>query len=1150
MKIIVKPHDIEIQKTEKVNENEYKITKCEFEFSEEYTDDLVKVALFTNSAGTYKQIIFNNECDIPPEILKVQEASILGVYAYKEENEELVLRYSPEPIKFYISKGSYIENAENSEPITPTDKEQIEQAIANLEVDKQDKLISGENIKTINGESLLGEGDIEIDQDFVKDDNYVHTDNNYTTDEKSKLASLENYDDTEVKADIEDLETNKADKSEIPDVSNFVTKSVNDLLNYYLKSDTYTKTEVNNLIGSIQQLHFEIVEELPSTGESNIIYLVPRSDSEESNVYDEYIYANNEWEKIGSTDIDLSNYVTTSDLNTALSNYTTTTDLNTLLSGKQNTIDSSHKLSSDLVDDTNNTNKFVTSAEKTTWNSKVSQEELNQSQAVQDNEISYLESITEQLPKTSGNGTDISLNDTIEAKMSVEVKGNTEQTTYTGKNLYKPFNFTKVNSGITFTYSEDGSLKGDGTASSTALSMFSSEATNYLITLSAGTYTISGANNKTILEVINSSGTALATTENTSLGAKTFTIDSETQVFIRAKVWTDTVLNNEKIYPQLELGSATSYEPFVGGKPSPSPDYPQNIRVVTGNNTIKIGGKNLFDKNNITNGRLDTNGNVAIIDEYFTSPFIKVEPNTQYTKNSPTADAYHRFAFYTNNDGTGFLSVSNSNTITTPSGCKYLRFCGLDTEIDTSQLEKNTTTTSYQPYQSQTYPLNLGNIEFCGIEDYRDYPYHDKVADKWYKYSVIGKVIFDGSNDENWNRDSVYTNTTLFNIQFENVSLTVSGDNTSMKAVSNYFTKNNPNILKNGNIVGVSTMRGIFSGIYISIENSIASTTEEFKSWLSTHNTTVYYILETPTITEITDATLIAQLNAIEEAMSYAGQTNITSTHENGNAPLFINAEAFSDIEKELDNKVDDVQVNGTSIVNGGVANIPVASANNLGVVKTYANLGTSMVSNAVVIEGATHDVIKNPSLYSSWRRPILPPQQHEATFYGLATASGDTTQASSSNAVGNYTPEAKTKIMNMLGDKYELISTDVLTEDITTFTKDIGNYESVMVVIFSASVLTSTTYITARFNLQNDSTEYTAFNGVTTSTSLRVGVEFIRKASDLIETSYKRSATSDMQQFNNVTSGAITKVKLLVTGTGSVIPSGSTIKVYGKGKI
>lgn len=135
-----------------------------------------------------------------------------------------------------------------------------------------------------------------------------------------------------------DFSGNYNDLTNKPDLSQFITKSVNDLTNYYLKSETYTKNEVNSLIGAIQQFHYEIVQELPQTGATNILYLVPKSDTEISNVYDEYVYANNNWEKIGDTQIDLSNYVTTSDLNTALADYTTTTDLTTLLSGKQDTL--------------------------------------------------------------------------------------------------------------------------------------------------------------------------------------------------------------------------------------------------------------------------------------------------------------------------------------------------------------------------------------------------------------------------------------------------------------------------------------------------------------------------------------------------------------------------------------------------------------------------------------------------------------------------------------------------------------------------------------------------------------------------------------------------------------------------------------------
>lgn len=45
-------------------------------------------------------------------------------------------------------------------------------------------------------------------QNYVKDNNYVHTDNNYTNEEKTKLSELNNYDDT----DIKNLIKNKQDK--------------------------------------------------------------------------------------------------------------------------------------------------------------------------------------------------------------------------------------------------------------------------------------------------------------------------------------------------------------------------------------------------------------------------------------------------------------------------------------------------------------------------------------------------------------------------------------------------------------------------------------------------------------------------------------------------------------------------------------------------------------------------------------------------------------------------------------------------------------------------------------------------------------------------------------------------------------------------
>lgn len=144
----------------------------------------------------------------------------------------------------------------------------------------------------------------------------------------------------------------------IPDVSGFVTNTVDDLVNYYTKVQTYSQTEVQQLINTVKQFTYELVSVLPAASAStmNKIYLVPSSDPQTQNIKDEYITINSSgsysWEQIGSTAIDLSDYVTTTALNTALADYTTSTDLSTLLAGYQTKIDSTHKLDYSLIDNT------------------------------------------------------------------------------------------------------------------------------------------------------------------------------------------------------------------------------------------------------------------------------------------------------------------------------------------------------------------------------------------------------------------------------------------------------------------------------------------------------------------------------------------------------------------------------------------------------------------------------------------------------------------------------------------------------------------------------------------------------------------------------------------------------------------------------
>ena len=144
----------------------------------------------------------------------------------------------------------------------------------------------------------------------------------FTTAEKNKLANVENG------AQVNTLENLIINGEEATIVDkkialNIITSAVSNLQNYYLKSETYTKTEVEELIGSTVGVTIEIVQELPTVGQTNVIYFLP---TETANVYSQYIYtANDGWVLIGSTSVDLSNYYTKG-------------QVDTLLNGKQNVL--------------------------------------------------------------------------------------------------------------------------------------------------------------------------------------------------------------------------------------------------------------------------------------------------------------------------------------------------------------------------------------------------------------------------------------------------------------------------------------------------------------------------------------------------------------------------------------------------------------------------------------------------------------------------------------------------------------------------------------------------------------------------------------------------------------------------------------------
>lgn len=373
-----------------------------------------------------------------------------------------------------------------------------------------------------------------------------------------------------------------------------------------------------------------------------------------------------------------------------------------------------------------------------------------------------------------GTGTTITLNNTVDAPIdNVELKGDTFQQTYSGKNLLdistaqwgyinntggisgatNPQNwssqFIKVNPNTTYTFSFDN-VSPDTITIRESIGYY--DAAQGFISRDAQT-----------------SGSSTSRTFTTPENCGYVRLSS-----YRNPEWTEETMASYK--PQFELGSATAYEPYVGGIPSPNPSYPQDIQVVTGEQTVVV-------------------------------------------------------------------SDGGSN--------------------------------------SQFYTIDLGATELCKIGTYQDYIWNDG-AD-WKIHKETAKKTFDGT--ETWS----LAGSTNF-VYWQSSTIHRSGGSLG-------FVKS-PSFTETLQSSAASALvdYGVFAhdtAQRLCFRYKGISTTSAWETWLSTNNTTAYYVLDTPTDTAITDATLIAQLEALANARSYSPQTNITANTPSPNLPTILTIDAF-----------------------------------------------------------------------------------------------------------------------------------------------------------------------------------------------------------------------------------------------------------------
>lgn len=122
-----------------------------------------------------------------------------------------------------------------------------------------------------------------------------------------------------VKDQVDVLTNSVADdlnKIKITEIPNQIKTSIIDNLDSSTTDQSLSANQgriLKEMISNLTNLHLQIIEELPEHGEANIIYLI-KKDGEENDIYDQYVYIEDKWEKIGNTNIDLSNYYTKTDI--------------------------------------------------------------------------------------------------------------------------------------------------------------------------------------------------------------------------------------------------------------------------------------------------------------------------------------------------------------------------------------------------------------------------------------------------------------------------------------------------------------------------------------------------------------------------------------------------------------------------------------------------------------------------------------------------------------------------------------------------------------------------------------------------------------------------------------------------------------------
>lgn len=360
--------------------------------------------------------------------------------------------------------------------------------------------------------------------------------------------------------------------------------------------------------------------------------------------------------------------------------------------------------------------------------------------------------------------------------------GKSEQVQYKGKNLLKATAKTQTVNGVTLTNNGDGTYTLNGTATERA--EFIIDVFN--IDISKKYKIIAFTKERTYINCFVQLNQSPWTIYGTSADSQVTITDSKNIRLVIAVIKNNT-LSNEIIKPMIVDASLypdttyDDYEPYVGGIPSPNPDYPQEIKAVV-NPVIKVCGSNIYDYENAkaSNTVLSQNGEESVSPGYITSDYIPILDGIYIKTNNYNGkvDPLRIGLYAKKNEWKIRKDIVNSTLHILSSDAKFVKLSYSKSDVAEIYVSYSNI---FEPYteQSTTLPYTLyaipvstgGNITIGNqqyVADYVDVERGKLVRMCKYKKFLSEDVNIIGGNksllirtDEIWDVGGNYTKRTL-----------------------------------------------------------------------------------------------------------------------------------------------------------------------------------------------------------------------------------------------------------------------------------------------------------------------------------------------------------------------------------------------------